>query len=72
MKICINDGFIIGYSETRGTEVDAADWTRIQDALNARPQPDDGCQVMLRADTLEWVQIPLPQDEDDPMPISTT
>jgi hypothetical protein len=65
MRICLFNGYIIGYSKTTGQDVSDVEWERIQTALDNRPEPEEGFQVMLRADTLAWEQIPMPQGEEE-------
>lgn len=59
--IIIDDGYIIGVAITPFSDDRNADI--IDDMLNHQPPAPEGFVYMLRADTLEWELVKLPEPE---------
>lgn len=66
-KIVDNDGYIMSIVKHNGTDgnITESEYNTIRAAILQVPAQRYGYELKLRADTLEWEYIPMPQ-EDDP------
>ena len=66
--LSIADGYIIGVCESEGhfpSEITKAERDEIFNRLMSRPTAEEGYQYMLKADTMEWELVAIPQPSED-------
>lgn len=66
--LSIANGYIIGVCESEGhfpIEITKAERDAVFNKLMSRPTAEEGYQYMLKADTMEWELVELPQPSED-------
>ncbi len=66
--LSIANGYIIGVCESEkpySNEITKAERDEIFNTLMSRPKAEEGYQYMLKADTMEWELVELPQPSED-------
>ena len=66
--LSITDGYIIGVCESEkpySNQITKAERDEVFNRLMSRPTAEEGYQYMLRADTMEWELVELPQPSED-------
>ena len=64
----IIDGYLVSVGTgTGGTEITESEYNELLSIIHNRPTPQTGFDYKLKADTLEWelVELPEPSDTDD-------
>lgn len=68
MNKCIIDGYIIAVGDgVVGEAITESEYNDLLSIIHNRPTPQSGYDYKLKADTLEWelVELPEPSDTDD-------
>lgn len=70
MNYCLSiaDGYIVGVCESEShfpNEITKAERDAVFNKLMSKPKAEEGYQYMLKADTMEWELVELPQPSED-------